>query len=86
MRGMGGQREREPAGAGELIKLAAARENNESNFSITENGEFISFLHQTISSLGESHLSINLVFDSLQLHFSSPHFFNPQLKKKSKQC
>lgn len=64
--------------AAELIELATTGENDEGHLSITENRKFISFLEQTISSLWESHLAVDLVFDPPQLHSPSPHdFFFP---------
>lgn len=59
----------------ELIELATTGENDEGHLSITENRKFISFLEQTISSLWESHLAVDLVFDPPQLHSPSPHDF-----------
>lgn len=61
--------------AAELVELATGGENDESDLSITKNRKFISFLEQTISSLWESHLTVDLVFYPLQLHSTSSHFF-----------
>ena len=56
-----------------LIELAAAREDDESNLSITKHRKFIGLLEQTISAFGEGNLTVDLVLYPLQLHSSSPH-------------
>ena len=59
---------------GVFIETATAGEDNESNFSITKNREFISFFQKSISSLTECNLSICCVLYSLYLYLSSPHY------------
>jgi hypothetical protein len=54
-----------------------ARKDDKSNLSIAKKREFISFFEQTISSLGESYMTTDLVLYPLQNHLSSPHFFGP---------
>lgn len=58
-----------------LVETAAAGEDDESNFSITEHRQLISFLQQPVSSLAEGHLPIGCVLNPLYLNFSSPHPF-----------
>lgn len=68
--------------AAKFKELAMAREDDESHFSITKQRKLISFLEQTISSLSESSLSIDLVLDPLKYQFSSPHFCLRNVKAK----
>lgn len=63
-----------PRAATELIKLAAIGENDESNLSITQYGEFVGLLKESISSLGKCHLPVYFVLYPLQLYSSSSHF------------
>lgn len=58
----------------ELIDAAAAGEDNESNFSLTEYRQFIGFLQQPIPPLAKCHLPIRVVLDPLYLYLPSPHF------------
>lgn len=60
-------------------ELAPAREDDESNLRIAEHRELVSFLEQTIPSLGECYLAVDFVLYSLQHHFSSPHFVGTKL-------
>ena len=72
-KGEGNEEKKIPRAAAELIEFATARENDESNLSVTENRELISFLEKTIPSLSKCHLPVNFVLYPLQLHSSSPH-------------
>lgn len=67
-----------PIGARKLIEFVTVREDNSCDLDITKNRQLFGFLEQTTSSLGESYLSITLVFDSLDFYLLSPHllFFN----------
>ena len=69
----GGGRERERPGTSKLKKLASAGENNDSNLSLTQNGQLISLLHQTSTSLGESHLPASHILDLGHLNLSPTH-------------
>ncbi|KAL6985743.1 hypothetical protein U1Q18_019116 [Sarracenia purpurea var. burkii] len=63
-----------------------AREDEEANIDVAEDGELLSFLDQTALSLRERHMPTVLVLDSLQLNLPSPHFFsspNPNLRSTS---
>lgn len=64
-----------PGATAEFIELASVREDDKSNFSITQNRKFISLLKQTISSLCKRYLSIYFVLDSLQFYSPSPHYY-----------
>lgn len=57
-----------------LRELSSAGEHDERNLSITENGEFSSFLENTTSSLWVSHLPVGWVFYPLYLNLSTTHF------------
>ena len=48
-------------------------EYNYSDFTVTENTQFIGFLHQAEFSLGERHLPVSLVRDSGDVDFLPPH-------------
>ena len=56
------------------MKLVGTREHDNRNPSITQNRELMSFLEQTISSLGIRHLSVGLVLYPLDLDLPSRHF------------
>ncbi|CAI0430885.1 unnamed protein product, partial [Linum tenue] len=43
-------------GAGEVVKLGSAGEDDEPNLSVAKNGQLLGLLHQTLPSLGERHL------------------------------
>jgi hypothetical protein len=62
-----------PLVAAELVELVAVREDDESDFRITEDGELVRLLEQTVLALGEGHLPVDLVLDPLQLDPSPPH-------------
>jgi len=53
-----------PANAREFIKLAATWKDKDGGLYVTKNGEFTSFLEQSISPLWESNLATALVFNS----------------------
>ena len=57
----------------EIIKPASAREDNHSNFSITENWKVFGFLQQTISSLRESHLPVCGILNPFHHNLPSSH-------------
>lgn len=54
-----------PRAAAELIKLATAGEDDETNLGIAQHRELIGLFEQPISSLCKCHLSIYLVLYSL---------------------
>lgn len=58
-----------------LKDLAFSGEDDESNLSLTKHRDLMSFLEQPRSPLWESHLPVDLVLYSLQLHPSSPHIY-----------
>lgn len=64
-----------PGGAAEFIEFATTGEDNKSNFSITQNRELVCLFEESIPSLGKGHLPIYLVFNSLQLHPPSSHYY-----------
>lgn len=62
-----------PRATAEFIELSSIGEDDESNFSITENRKLISFLQKPIPSFCKSHLPVDLVLYSLKLNSSSTH-------------
>lgn len=60
-----------------LVKLSSVGEHDERNLSITENGEFLCFLKNSVSSLRVSDLSVGRVFNPLDLDLSTTHLFPP---------
>ena len=69
-------------GTTELGELAAAREDDESYISIAQKRKLESLLEQTIPSLRECHLTVDLVLDPLQHDLTSPHPLSLSLQKK----
>lgn len=63
---------------GVLIETATAREDNKGNLGIAEDGQFISFLEQTIPPLAEGDLAVSRVLDPLDLDLPPPYFPLPQ--------
>lgn len=59
---------------GIFIKASTAGEDNKSNFSITENRQFISLLEQAVATFAEGNLAIGGVLDPLDLYFPSSTF------------
>lgn len=64
-----------PGRAWEFIEFATSGEDDQSNFSITQNGELISLFKKSISSFCECNLSIYFVLYLLQLYSSPSHSF-----------
>lgn len=64
---------KKPCFAGKEAKTIGRREHEKSNVDVAKNGQFISFLYQTISSFREGNLSIRVVFYTLYLQFHSTH-------------
>jgi hypothetical protein len=67
------ERERELLGAAELGELATVGEDDKGNFNVTQNGKLEGFLEQTVPSLWEGNLAVDLVLYPLQHHSASPH-------------
>lgn len=67
---------------GELIELASIREDYDSNFSITEDGELLSLLEQPRTSFGECNLPAVCILDPLYLNLPPPHFSSSDRRKK----
>lgn len=61
-------------GAGEIVEPTGAREDDNTNLSIAENRKLLSFLQQTIPSLGERNLTTRRVIDPLNRDLSPSHF------------
>lgn len=74
-----------PSGAGKVVGLAIAGDDNESDFDVAENGKLRSFLHQTFPSFRECDVAAVLVLDSLHLHLLSPHRQNPNFPRLAVQ-
>ena len=70
-----------PGIRGVFKELSFVGENNQSNFSITENRDFMSLLQQTSFPFGESNLPVYFVLNSFQLNPTSSHFYNPTPKE-----
>ena len=49
-------------------------ENDDGNFAIAQNAQFISLLHQPELSFGERHLTISLIGNPLDGNFFASHF------------
>lgn len=61
------------------MDLSSARTHDNGNLSITENGEFLSFLEKPISPLRESDLPVCCVLNPLDLDLSSSHIHQPTM-------
>lgn len=59
--------------ATELVEFIAAREDDEADFGIAEDGKLVSFFEKTVSAFGEGNLTVDFVFDSLEFDSSSTH-------------
>lgn len=57
----------------EMSKTPSRREHQKSSVNVTKSGNFISFLKNPISTLGESNLSTRGVLYSLHLEFCTTH-------------
>ena len=55
------------------MELASTREHDDRDLSITKNSEFLSFLENSISSLGVGDLPVGLVLNPLDLDLSTTH-------------
>ena len=62
-----------PGRTAELVELSPIGEDDESDLSVAENGEFVGLLEKTVSPLGEGHLPVDFVLYPLQLNPTSPH-------------
>lgn len=60
-------------GAGEIIELAGAGENDEANLGIAEDGELLCLLQEPVPPLRESHLTAGRVVDPTDHNLPSPH-------------
>lgn len=68
--------------AGVLIELPCVGEDDNSNFSITEDSELPSFLEQPIPPLRERHLPTVRILNPLYLNPPSPHNQSHPQKEK----
>lgn len=63
------QRSQVSPGAGEIVQATSAREDEDADLGVAENGQFLSLLEQPRPSLGEGDLSashvLNLLHDGL---------------------
>lgn len=66
-----------PIGVGKFVEFASFRENKRSNLDVAKNGKLFSFLKETSSPLGESHLKVALVLDPFYFQLLSPHILTP---------
>jgi hypothetical protein len=60
-------------GAGILEQLVGVVEDDESNLTVTQHTQLVGLLHQPKLPLGECHLSVPLIGDSLDLNLFPPH-------------
>ena len=60
-------------GAGVLEQLVVGVEDDDGDLAVAEDAQLVRFLHQTELPLGERHLTIPLVRDSLDGYFLSTH-------------
>lgn len=68
-----------PGIGGVLEELSSSGEDDQSDLSVAENRDLMSFLQQSRPPLRERHLAVDLVLDPLQLNPTSPHFFSHSL-------
>ena len=64
-----------PRISGVLKEFAFVGEDNNSNFSITQDRDLVGFLQQSISPFGKCHLPVDLVLYPLQLNPTPSHDF-----------
>ncbi|KAG6479170.1 hypothetical protein ZIOFF_062631 [Zingiber officinale] len=60
-------------GAGELVKLAQGREDDEPDLHVAKHGELVGLLEQAAAPLREGHLPSRRVLDPLHLRLPPPH-------------
>jgi hypothetical protein len=60
------------------VELVTAREHDEGDLSITEDGELLSFLDKTIPPFGVGDLPVRLVLDPLDLDLPTTHLSSPK--------
>lgn len=70
------EEKKRPALARKVTESAGGGKHDEGNVNITEDGKFIGFLDETISSLGKCDLSIGGVLYSLDLQLHTTHHIN----------
>lgn len=59
-----------------MTEAAGGGKHDECNVDVTEDGKLIGFLDEAISSLGECHLPVRGVLDSLDLQLHASHCIN----------
>ena len=62
---------------GILVEAATAREDDESNLSVAEHGQFIGLFEQAIAALAEGHLPVGCVLYPLDFDLSPTHLPRP---------
>lgn len=57
------------------MEFSSAREHDNGDFSIAEDGEFVGLFEEAVASFGVSDLPVCGVFDSLDLDLPTSHYF-----------